>query len=839
MTQTAMPIATDIPWPEAYADLLPLIRDEWQVEGEIYIRQELGAGKSGAKVLIVDITCAGFSGLAILKLDRLPDPSADEAPEPERHRQSLESALDFGAKHIPKIVHTTAHEGRIAVLSTVVARGLEYALPWFACGYRDGLSALHSLARGLLDDWNADYALAPGMHMPQELLSAWLGERLDPNGRLHGFLKERCGLQPDEPSLSFEGHWYPNPLAFANGAIALPSRLRLRAIEGHVHGDLHGNNVLVRSHGQEEANYFLIDMAHYQDRQYLFFDHAYFELAYLLERREFASAAQWDAMLDHLSLFHHMSHSLGLWQDDVGLMEALHVIRREAMSWVERNEGQRLSFLESQYILARVAVGLNFANKRGMSDQARSRALLYAASNLKDYLKLNSVDWPKHGPALQVFEADAPPIVVHHASDDIPPSPIAPPVEKDRLMDQNLTQLPMPQKPVVAVLPFENLSGGADHGPLVDGITQEIITELSKVDWLAVVSPSSTFALKGQQVSVEEIAQRMGANYVVEGSVRASAERLRVTAHLIDTSNGHHLWADRLERKIEDVFDLQLEIAEAVAANIDWEVKFDVRERARLKRGEVSVWDRFQKAMWHLIKFTDEDTNTAKDLLAKTVELVPGYALAHAGVAFAELRKVTFAETDDPESAKRRALEHAERAVLLDEHNSFSRAILARALSSLGQHDRAVTEAEVAVALNPSSANAYLILGVAMIAAGDPGGAIAPIETAIRLTSTGPYTKVKWLAKAFCLYLLDDLSGAEAAARSALDGRAVGPFGRLILAAVLVRQERIEEARQTAAESLKIRPDVTLTKVGEVLGHLSADSRERFLGDLRQAGLPE
>ena len=777
----------DLSWPDAYENLLPLIRDRWKVEGEIYFRQQLGGGKSGALVYIADIACAGFSGQAILKLDDAPDPKDQEEAETERHRDALEAAPDYGAKHLAKIVHTLEHEGQIAILSTVVAGGLEYSGAWSDCSYQDALAVIERLSGGLLEDWNQDYRLAPGMHMPQELLESWLGERLDPQiGRIHKFLAERCQIQPEEPSLSFEGHWYPNPLAFARGAIELPSRLRLRAAEGHIHGDLHGFNVLVRSHGQEEPDYFLIDMAHYQDKQYLFFDHGYFELAYLLTRREFATSAQWDAMLDHLSLFHHMSHSLGLWQDDVGLMESVRALRRGAMSWVERHENQRLSFMESQYILARVAVGLNFANKRAVPDRVRRRAFLYAASNLKDYIKLNNVDWPKHGPVYRLDDASEAETAVERDAGALA-TPTAPPAEKDRLIDRMVAELPEPQKPIVAVMPFEYLGGNAETEHIVDGITQEVITELSKVDWLAVVSPSSTFAFKGKPVSAEEIAQRLGAHYMVEGSVRGSADLLRVTAHLVDTSTGHHLWADRLERKIEDVFALQQDIAEAVVGNIDWELKFDIREQARLKRGEVSVWDRVQKAMWHLFKFTNEDTAMAKDILAKTIDLTPDYAYAHAGMCLAELRKVLFGRTEDPTGAKQRALAHAERAVALDEKNSFAHIMLSRVCSAVGQHDRAIAEAETAIGLNRSAAGSHLVetamVGTALMASGRPEEALPYIETAIRLSTTGSYLKIKILAKGFCLYMLDDLEAAEACVRPTIDAWAVGPFGKFVLAA--------------------------------------------------------
>ncbi|WP_299669938.1 tetratricopeptide repeat protein [uncultured Ruegeria sp.] len=827
----------DLSWPEAYKELLPLITDRWSVKGEIYFHRRLSAGKSGALVYIVDITCDAFSGQAILKLDALPDPEWEEKTENQRHLEAFEAIPAFGSKHLARIVNSLEHEGKIAILSTVVAQGLEYSLPWNDCGYELALNVLQRLSRSLLDDWNSDYQMATGMHSPRELLSEWLGYRLDPEaGRLHRFLSDVCGHDPKERCLMFEGHWYPNPMAFAYDE-NLPSRLSIRAAKGRLHGDLHGYNVLVRSHQSSDPDYYLIDLALYQDKQFLFYDHAYFELAYLLARRGNCVPAQWDAILDDLGLFHSKHHTLGLWQDDVGIVEFVRTLRRGAMSWVERHESHRLSFMESQYLLARVAVGLNFAHKH-LSVGARSHAFLYAAHNLKDYMTLNNVDWPRHGPVFQ-FPAAHEPISGSQTEPETLAPKTEPPAEKDRLFDRMVTQLPAPQKPVIAVLPFDNLSGQSESNGFVAGINQELVTELAKVDWLSVVSPTSTKLLKDASLSGEEIAQRLGAHYLVEGSVRYDDQRVRVTAHLVDTSTGHDLWADRLDHKIEDVFSLQEEIAAAVVGHIDWELRFDLREQARLKRGEVNVWDKVQKALWHLFKFTDEDTQKANDILTKTIDMTPDYALAHAVMANAELRKLFFVQVDDRKGAKERALYHAERAVALDEHSSFAHATLARAYTLYNRYDAAIAEAELAVGLNPSAANAHLVLGYTQLANGQAKQALEHIETATRFGPSGPYFKVKLLSKAMCLYLLDNLEQAEDCARTTLEGRSVGPFGHYVLAVILIRQHRVEEARQIVRQSKEIRPDMTCSRVRLAFENLQNDDLNKFVRDLREAGLPE
>ncbi|MCG8370625.1 MAG: hypothetical protein MJA32_08960, partial [Proteobacteria bacterium] len=204
-----------LPWPDDYRELQPLIREEWGVGDELYLHHKL-SGKSGAVVYAADISSRDFSGQAILKLDHSPDPEWQEKTEAERHQHAIELAPDYAAAHLPKILHTLHHGDGLAVLSTIAGRGLEYAKPWAECGHDVQLSVAHELSRSLLEDWNGGYELVKGLRAPQDLLRGWLGYRLDPDeSRLYGFLKDDCGLAPNAKSLVCEGHWYPNPLAFA------------------------------------------------------------------------------------------------------------------------------------------------------------------------------------------------------------------------------------------------------------------------------------------------------------------------------------------------------------------------------------------------------------------------------------------------------------------------------------------------------------------------------------------------------------------------------------------------------------------------------------------------
>lgn len=390
--------------------MLPILKERWGIQGSVCLNRKLSGGKSGALVYAADINSDRSSGQTILKLDRAPDSQWQEENEADRHNKAIADAPDFAEKHLPRLIHSLHYSNEIAALYSIAGGGLEYAEPWPSCPFDQQLQSARQISRGLLEEWNRDYTLSDGLHAPSELLNRWLDYRLDPaqGGRIHRLLQQDGQLAPEEPSLTFEGHWYPNPLAFALSGEELPEQLRLRAVTGHCHGDLHGLNILVDRSPSSVPDYYLIDLADYQSAQFLFFDHAYFEISCLLTSRESATPANWDAILAHLNRFRHHDEKPGLRADDLGLIEIVKALRQEVDDWINRHEGERRSYMESQYLLARVAAGLSFAHKN-ISKESRRMAFIYAAANLKDYMKLNRLDWPKHGPSF-VFGKDEPAI---------------------------------------------------------------------------------------------------------------------------------------------------------------------------------------------------------------------------------------------------------------------------------------------------------------------------------------------------------------------------------------------------------------------------------------------
>lgn len=402
-----------LPWPEAYREILPVLRDKWGIADAIYLSRKLSGGKSGALVYMADIQSRAFTGQAILKLEQAANSARREGIEADLHSLAIDDAPEFAAAHLPKLLHALRHNDQVAVLSTIAGGGLEYAEPLAESAFDRQMSVIREVSRGLLEDWNPDYKLSNGMHAPHELLGSWLDYRLDPaaGGRLHRFMEE-SGLSPETPSIVFEGRWLPNPMALAMAVPGLPEQPQLRAITGHCHGDLHGYNVLTGQAASDKPDYYLIDLALYQSHQFLFYDHAYFEVASLLRARGDADQAEWNSILVQLADFHHGDEDLPLRTDDLGLIELVRALRGEVTEWIARNQNNRRSFMENQCLLARVAAGLNFAHKR-ISLESRQMAFLYAAVNLKDYCRLNRLDWPKDGPPFAITPADRQPEHAH------------------------------------------------------------------------------------------------------------------------------------------------------------------------------------------------------------------------------------------------------------------------------------------------------------------------------------------------------------------------------------------------------------------------------------------
>jgi adenylate cyclase len=400
--------------------------------------------------------------------------------------------------------------------------------------------------------------------------------------------------------------------------------------------------------------------------------------------------------------------------------------------------------------------------------------------------------------------------------------------------------LPLPDKPSIAVLPFNNMSGDPEQEYFSDGVSEDIITALSRIRWFFVIARNTSFAYKGQAVDMQGAAKEMGVRYVLEGSVRKSGNRIRITAQLIDGTTGIHVWAKRYDRDLEDIFDLQDEITETIVGAIEPEMARTERERAKAKRPDnLQAWDLFQRAMWHTYHRTRDDLEEAQRLFALAREADPGLASAYAGAEEACFFQTIGGFVESAEETKAEAVRLGLRAVELDRRDAFARYALGRALTLVRDHPAAIPELESAVKLNPSSAQAHYALGMALGTSGRPADALAPIETAMRLSPHDPYIGqfMTHMAEAL-LFLRRHDEALEWARQSLRQPRIV--FSRwAMLISILGHMGKTEEARQSIESLNRVKPDVDVEFVRNYWPISDVASMDYLLEGLTKAGLPE
>lgn len=355
-------------------------------------------------------------------------------------------------------------------------------------------------------------------------------------------------------------------------------------------------------------------------------------------------------------------------------------------------------------------------------------------------------------------------------------------------------------RPAIAVLPFTLGSGGPDKEYLADGITDDIIMALMRFRWFRVVSRSSSFAYKGKLADARDVAQHLHARYLLEGSLRQSSDRLRISAQLVDAQTGDQLWAERYDVQLADLFAIQDDIAERVAAAIEPEL---LRTEARLATtrhtGNVTAWDLVRQGTWHFHKITRDGHHAARNLLRQACAVDPELAEAHIWLARVSAGLVAYAWSDDPSLDIKEGMEAATRAIYLDGRDPYSHYAFA-IVSAYGRMPRqAVLAAEKAVALNPSFALGHMVLGMAHLFAGQARNAVSPLRHGLSLNPNDPQNFV-WYNLLSMAQLFDG-HGTEAL-QSAHEALKVRPDWRSTfqtLAACHTATGNIEEAKRAIA----------------------------------------
>ncbi len=397
----------------------------------------------------------------------------------------------------------------------------------------------------------------------------------------------------------------------------------------------------------------------------------------------------------------------------------------------------------------------------------------------------------------------------------------------------------LPDKPSIAVLPFTNMSGDKEQEYFADGLTEDIITDLSKVSGLFVIARNSTFTYKGKAVKVRQVAEDLGVRYVLEGSVRRSDDRVRINVQLIDAVKGNHVWAERYDREIKDVFAVQSDVTRRVVSELAVTLKADEQERLyRRHTDNLEAYETFLRARL-LRSATKENDLRAKRLFERVVELDPNFAGGYAGLSYIYARAVRLGFSKSRKKDIERAYEFAQRAVAIDEKFGWSLSALGGAYLAKREFDKAVATMQEAVRIQPSDADAYTFLGLFLHWAGSGDEAIGALKTALRLNPK-PRTRRPYIFLGLAYFT----AGRYKDSITLLE-RYYPYFSRRghvalgFLAAAHAGAGNVERAREVVKAYLKKKPRLTISKYPLLRNYKRKQDKERFTNLLRKAGMPE
>ena len=396
----------------------------------------------------------------------------------------------------------------------------------------------------------------------------------------------------------------------------------------------------------------------------------------------------------------------------------------------------------------------------------------------------------------------------------------------------------LPERPSIAVLPFQNMSGDSEQEYFADGMVEEIITGLSRIKWLSVISRNSTFIYKNKPVAIQEVAEKFSARYVLEGSVRKSANRVRITAQLIDAQTGVHLWAEQYDRVLEDVFALQDEITMHVIGAIEPSVRKAEIERVRRQRpNNLNAYDLVLRSLPFLFPQRPQDAAAAIPLLENAVRLQPDYGAAHAFLGWCLHTRFAFGEKRDEDRTA--AIAHAHAAIAHGSDDATALAVAAYVIA-YDENDTATALDLFDRALDLSGSNVFALSMSAMTLAwmGRAEIAIERAERAIRLSPFDPYNFRSRHALAIVCFHKRQYAGAVGAARDAIRHNPKFGIARAVLAAALLRLGRVEEAKAAGRDLLECEPSFTISGRTRTAGFQPAVFAP-FAEAWREIGLPE
>jgi adenylate cyclase len=403
---------------------------------------------------------------------------------------------------------------------------------------------------------------------------------------------------------------------------------------------------------------------------------------------------------------------------------------------------------------------------------------------------------------------------------------------------------PLPEKPSIAVLPFDNMSGDPSQDYLGDGISENIITALAYIPEMFVIARNSSFTYKGKPVKVQQVSEELGVRYVLEGSVMKSENKVRITAQLIDALTGGHMWSERYDRDLKDLFSLLDEITQEIIVAL--QVELIDGQQASMRYGSTQnfeAWGYAVKGMSIFYKFGKEDMARSRELFEKAIAIDPKYAAALTALAWTHKIDASFGYTDSKDNSIKLSTELAKKSVAMNDKNHSVHSLFSLLYLIQGEHEKAVEEGRKAITLGPNVAEAYLLFGEALIYSGNFEEAVKMCEMAMRLHPHAPLYYLGHTLTAY--YWVGRYEEALTLAERLVEvGREVGftlgvVWGHTCSVIVKIKLGRLSEASQDADEILKIWPWYSLDYTRSIYFYKDSANMEHWIDGLRMAGIPE
>jgi len=397
---------------------------------------------------------------------------------------------------------------------------------------------------------------------------------------------------------------------------------------------------------------------------------------------------------------------------------------------------------------------------------------------------------------------------------------------------------PLPDLPSIAVLPFDNMSGDPQQDHFSDGITEQIIASLSKVPYLFVIARNSTFTYKGKPVKVNQVAEELGVRYVLEGSVQRSNDQVRITVQLVDAIAGYHLWAEKYDRQIKDIFALQDDIAMKIMAEMQVKItSADMGRRSFIKTTNIKAYEKILKGTEHLYRRTEGDILQVRKLAQEAIELDHEYGEAYLLLGWTHLEDIWFYRTKSRKKSLEAATQFAQKAISLSADEAATHRLLASIYMLRKEYEKAIAESQKSVDLAPNSAQANFIVGMVLRNAERYSEAIPFLEKAIRLNPITPVNYLNNLAWAHTYLAQYEIAVPLWNKAIKKNPDYLSAYTGLTAAYQLLGHE--EKAKQCAAEVLRIKPKLSVELIGKRIVVKNEEDKKRILEALRKAGIPE